>query len=298
MSDTKENDSSQKGQDTSRDTELDDLLDSALEDFNKHKDDSAKPSASGAAGGSGKPGDQVPSAAQLFSDLKATGDNFEKTMAAIFGCDGDKSDNEKIMLGMQRIAEAAGLAIRSENTTDEATPANTLDPAISQTINDALKAMSEGQDNLQSPFSPEDIANMFGNIDLNATGENNAFLPFMHKMMQSLLSPDVLLPCIRELVERYPAWLTEHGPSLPKEERELYEKQLKLLKEVSVELQKEKEDDPEDVKRALFQSVLDKMQALQDLGPPPAELVGDLAPGNPPMLDPSLLNEQNPCPMS
>lgn len=36
------------------------------------------------------------------------------------------------------------------------------------------------------------------------------FLPFMQGMMQSLLSKEVLYPSLKELVDKYPAWLQEN----------------------------------------------------------------------------------------
>ncbi|XP_049276861.1 peroxisomal biogenesis factor 19 [Anopheles funestus] len=289
-------------EDNSRDKELDDLLDSALEDFNKQKDEPKKLATESASGEQSVQHEDPPTE-QLWNEefIDQQAKMFEQHMAALFG-GGEKVDSEQIMLGFQRIAEAAGMAVRAEGTpeAEAAAPANTLDPSISQSISDALKAMSEGRDNLQTPFSPEDVANMFGNIDLNATGENNAFLPFMQNMMQSLLSADVLLPSMRDLVAKYPPWLAEHGATLPKEDKERYEKQLVLMKEVCEELEKEKADDSAEVKRDRFQIVLEKMQSMQDLGQPPTDLVGDLGTGNLnlPTLDPSSFNEQNPCPIS
>uniref|UniRef100_A0AAG5DSD9 Peroxin-19 n=1 Tax=Anopheles atroparvus TaxID=41427 RepID=A0AAG5DSD9_ANOAO len=302
MSESKKNESADGA---ARDQELDDLLDSALEDFNKPKDESKKQTnKSDGAASSGEKGEQHddPPTEQLWNEefLDVQAKMFEQHMAALFG-GGEKVDSEQIALGFQRIAEAAGMTIRSEGAAaDEAAPGNTLDPSISQSITDALKAMSEGRENLQTPFSPEDVANMFGNIDLNAAGESNAFLPFMQSMMQSLLSADVLLPSLRDLVAKYPKWLEEKGTTVPQEDRERYGKQLEMMKEVCAELEKEQPDDSAEVKRDRFQVVLEKMQSMQDLGQPPAELVGELGPSNLnlPTLDPSSFSEQNPCPIS
>ncbi|XP_053662888.1 peroxisomal biogenesis factor 19 [Anopheles marshallii] len=290
-------------EDSSRDKELDDLLDSALEDFNKQKDEPKKQTTDSAAGEQSELYEDPPTE-QLWNEefMNQQAKMFEQHMAALFG-GGEKVDSDQIMLGFQRIAEAAGMAVRAEGAPEaaEAAPVNTLDPSISQSISDALKAMSEGRDNLQTPFSPEDVANMFGNIDLNATGENNAFLPFMQNMMQSLLSADVLLPSMRDLVAKYPPWLAEHGATLAKEDKERYEKQLELMKEVCAELEKEKADDSAEEKRDRFQIVLEKMQSMQDLGQPPTDLVGDMGGAgnlNLPTIDPSSFSEQNPCPIS
>uniref|UniRef100_A0A2M3Z423 Peroxin-19 n=1 Tax=Anopheles braziliensis TaxID=58242 RepID=A0A2M3Z423_9DIPT len=294
---------------SSRDQELDDLLDSALEDFGKHKDTTTKQASKsdGGEGGSSEQHDDPPTE-QLWNDefMDEQAKMFEKHMAALFG-GGEKVDSEQIALGFQRLAEAAGMAVRSEGAPTTVggdgpavDAAGGLDPSISQSITEALKSMSEGRDNLQAPFSPEDMANMFGNIDLNASGENNAFLPFMQNMMQSLLSAEVLLPSLRDLVEKYPKWLQDNAATVPKEDRERYEKQLVMMKDVCAELEQERADDSAEVKRERFRVVLEKMQAMQDLGQPPTDLIGDLGPGNLnlPTLDPSSFNEQNPCPMS
>lgn len=196
---------------------------------------------------------------------------FEKQMTDIFGTGDKEVTADQISLGFQRIAEAAAIAV--DPTKSVQIPQ--LDPSFTQSISDVLKGLSEGQENLQQPFSPDDIAGMFGNINLNESGENNAFLPFMQGMMQSLLSADVLLPSLKEIVSKYPAWLAENASKITAEEKERYEGQLKLMQEVCGELEKEKADDSADVKKERFNVVLDRMQKMQELGQPPADLVGE-----------------------
>ncbi|XP_055593549.1 peroxisomal biogenesis factor 19 [Uranotaenia lowii] len=276
------------------DKELDDLLDSALEDFGKHKENEDKKSTT-ASGSQPAVEHDDPPTEQLWNDefISSQAKMFEEKMAALFG-GGEPVDADQISLGFQRIAEAAALAVRGE---PDSAPADTIDPSISQSISDALRGLSEGRENLQTPFNPEDIASMFGNIDLNGSGESNAFLPFMQSMMQSLLSAEVLLPSLKDLTEKYPSWLRENGEKISKEDKERYEKQLKLMQDVCQELEKEKAEDSAEVKRVRFQTVLDMMQSMQDLGQPPADLVGDLGPGNMnlPTIDPTAFSDPNQC---
>lgn len=195
---------------------------------------------------------------------------FEKQMSDIFGAGDKEVTPEQISLGFQRIAEAAAMAVDPSSS-----QVPTVDPAFTQSISDVLKGLSEGQENLQQPFSPDDIAGMFGNINLNESGENNAFLPFMQGMMQSLLSAEVLLPSLKEIVSKYPDWLVENDSKITADDKERYETQLKLMQEVCGELEKEKADDSPDVKKERFNVVLDRMQRMQELGQPPADLVGE-----------------------
>jgi len=252
---------------SAKDDELDELLDSALEDFDKAtKND-------GPLSSTKKSGDddvEDPPMETLWNDefIQQQAKMFEKQMSEIFGGDKDVS-SDQISLGFQRIAEAAAMAVdpNSSEMPEE-------DPAFTSSIQNVLKGLSEGQENLQQPFSADDIAGMFGNINLNESGENNAFLPFMQGMMQSLLSAEVLLPSLKEIVAKYPAWLAENGSKINSEEKERYETQLKIMQEVCGELEKEKTDDTAEVKKERFNIVLDRMQKMQELGQPPADIVG------------------------
>jgi peroxin-19 len=219
---------------------------------------------------------------------------FESQMAAMFGASSGDTEvsPEQIQLGFQRIAEAAALAA-DPNKTPTTMPE--IDPAFTQSITDVLKGLSEGQQNLQQPFSSDDIAGMFGNINLNESGESNAFLPFMQGMMQSLLSAEVLLPSLKELSSKYPNYLAENASKLSAEDKERYENQLKLMQEVCGELEKEKSDDSAEVKKDRFTIVLDRMQKMQELGQPPSEILGE----NVESAIPNLASNINPdqCPM-
>ena len=187
---------------------------------------------------------------------------FESKMAELFG-GGDSVTAEQLQLGFQRIAEAAALTVQPEQGSPAQIPS--IDPQFTQSISEVLKGLSEGQDNLQQPFSADDISGMFGNIDLNQSGDNNPFLPFMQGMMQSLLSAEVLLPSLKDLVDKYPKWLEENGSKIEVSEKERYEQQLKLMQEVVGELEKEKPEDSADVKKDRFQIVLDRMQKVWKL---------------------------------
>ncbi|CAO1356025.1 unnamed protein product [Diamesa hyperborea] len=248
------------------DDDLDELLDSALGDFDKVKNETPS-----SAETEDPPMDNL-----LWNEefMASQSKVFEAKMAELFGAAGTGGEisAEQMQLGFARLAEAASLAVDPNASTDNAPQ---MDSQFTQSITDVLKGLSEGQENLQQPFSSDDIAGMFGNINLNETGENNAFLPFMQGMMQSLLSAEVLLPSLKDLVTKYPSWLEENGSKISIEDKERYEEQLKLMKEVCDELESEKPEDSPEVKKDRFQIVLDRMQKMQELGQPPTDLVGE-----------------------
>lgn len=114
---------------------------------------------------------------------------------------------------------------------------------------------------------PDELANMFGGLQMNEGGgggaDANPFLPFVQGMMQSLLSAEVLLPSLTELLEKYPAWLAENGDKIDAADKERYMQQQELFKKICADLRQEKADDSAEVKNARFSRVLENMQRVR-----------------------------------
>ncbi|CAH0713001.1 unnamed protein product, partial [Brenthis ino] len=256
------------------DPELEDLMDSALQDMTK-KDQSSKP-------------EDIPQNMWSEEFIKEAAAQFESNMAAILGgfsgVPEDQISQEQIAQTFSKMAEAAAQVLKPQ-TEGAVTESPSSDPAtqekideVSAAISQTLQNLNTNTENLQTPFSEADLANMFNNFNLTeGNQEGNMFLPFMQGMMQSLLSKEVLYPSLKELVEKYPAWLADNKGKIEQSEYERFEKQQELMKKVCAELEPEQESDPEDVKRRRFESVLKMMQQMQDLGQPPTELVGDIS---------------------
>lgn len=81
-------------------------------------------------------------------------------------------------------------------------------------------------------------------------------------MMQSLLSAEVLLPSLKEMLEKYPAWLDENKDKISAADLDRYTKQQELFKVICAELEKETPNDSADVKNERFKIVLKNMQKV------------------------------------
>jgi peroxin-19 len=138
-------------------------------------------------------------------------------------------------------------------------------PNINETSNDfaatitqTIQGLNQGAEGLQNPFSEQDVMNLFG-----GQGDQNAFLPFMQGMMQSLLSKDVLYPSLKDILDKFPDWLEKNKDTLSKEDADRYDSQKKLMQEVCGELESEKETDSDEQKKERFEKVLGLMQKVQ-----------------------------------
>lgn len=211
---------------------------------------------------------------------------FQENMAKLFGEDGDPAAAETVALGFQKMAEAAGIALGN----DKEQP-NSMDPEFSDSIQEVLKGLNAGQEAAQNPFNPEELAGIFQNLDFGSEEGAGGFMPFMQNMMQNLLSAEILLPSLKDLVEKYPKWIEENSSKLTQTDKEKYEKQLVLMKDVCSELEKEKPSDSSDIRKERFNNVLEKMQKMQDLGQPPPELLGDGGATTLPGFDPTATDQ-------
>mmetsp|Transcript_11289 Transcript_11289/g.15366 ORF Transcript_11289/g.15366 Transcript_11289/m.15366 type:complete len:195 (-) Transcript_11289:199-783(-) len=100
--------------------------------------------------------------------------------------------------------------------------------------------------------------------------------PDMHSlvdsMMEHLLSKEVLYPPLKEIAEKYPAWLEQNRPPLlSSEDHQKYQKQFSLIQQLLTEYEVSNPID--------YSVVMELLQHMQESGQPPAELIKDMAPG-------------------
>ncbi|XP_015586422.1 peroxisomal biogenesis factor 19 [Cephus cinctus] len=286
------------------DAELDDLLDSALEDLNKGIPKPVPKSNEVSPASASDPAKDVVESATVVEEqwsqdfIKQAADQFEKNLQELIQNGGDSEMGACFQKMAQTVASAVtgGEGIDTENSNAD------FQSAIAQALKD-LSATSENLQNAGPALTEADLAAMFEQTSLDEGAGN--ILPFMQVVMQTLLSKESLYPSLKELVDKYPAWLEKKKAILPPADFERYTKQLDYMRKTCEELEKEKEDDSEEVKKKRFEKTLSLMQEMQSCGQPPADLVGEQSiiqfdgEGNPimPSLPSGIDSPQNCCVM-
>ncbi|XP_075875799.1 peroxisomal biogenesis factor 19 [Nelusetta ayraudi] len=258
---------------TGHDAELDELLDSALDDFDKT---AAPPppepsgASSSASGGADKP---------LLEDCKLFETLFEGDMATQAKEEWEKAMSElaqeepELLQHFQKLSEAAGKVGTDTASQQEFTSC----------LKDTLRGLAKNADNLQSSgLAGDDLVKALEGLGLEEGGDGGGgddgnVLPIMQSIMQNLLSKDVLYPSLKEITAKYPEWLDANKTSLSPEDHQRYEQQAKIMGEICGLFEKEEQDSGD--KESTFESIMDLMQKLQELGQPPKELAGDAPPG-------------------
>jgi len=89
-------------------------------------------------------------------------------------------------------------------------------------------------------------------------------------LMHHLLSKEVLYQPMKDIGERYPAWLSAHRCTLSEEDISRYEEQSRQIQKILVLYEENAED---------YQQLFEAMQQMQSCGQPPMDIVNDLVPG-------------------
>ncbi|XP_029498929.1 peroxisomal biogenesis factor 19-like [Oncorhynchus nerka] len=260
-----------------QDTELDELLDSALDDFEKTNPAPPAPvPAAAAAPPSAKGSEEKP---PLLEDSQFFEALFEGEMASQAKEEWEKAMTElaqeepELLQHFHKLSEAAGKVGTDVASQQEFTSC----------LKDTLSGLAKNADNLQSAgLAGEDLAKTLEGLGLDeggqGGGEDGNILPIMQSIMQNLLSKEVLYPSLKEITEKYPEWLNSNRQSLPADQFQRYEQQHKVMGEICSQFEKEGERSGRDGENR-FESILELMQQLQDLGQPPKELAGESPPG-------------------
>lgn len=248
------------------DKELDELLKSALEDFS---DEPPKHGVSSQAESTSEDA----SISDVFSEdiSEEMAKQFEDAIKTFMG------DDPGLLQQMEKMAEAAG------SSGDQAESGKEFNEALKQTLTSLKQNTEDLQDHTAGAaggsLGHEDFMKRFTSMGLEENDPDAAFMPMMQGMMKTLLSKEVLYPSLKEIGDKYPDWLRDNQTKVKDDDYNKYSKQYDIIKDILVEFEEEKESDSEDVKKTRFDKVMDLMQKMQDLGQPPSEIVGDMAPG-------------------
>ncbi|GLD93492.1 hypothetical protein PINS_up002084 [Pythium insidiosum] len=273
------------------DVDLDDLLDDALDDFaDEISSSSAKSNHSTAATASA-----APEISAVLEDAAATTDQtadhemetlkesmakfledaqnpefqqvLEQAFRELSTDGGDGADIEKLLGSLSMKSGDAGAAAAPE-VADEDLDVNV---GVAKTLQNMAKAV-EDMEGLESAKMEEMGEEMMEEMlrKFETMGEKSDFQDLVDGMMQQLLSKDVMYDPMKQICERYPSWLAEKQPLLPAEDYERYGKQYQYFQRIIAVYESEPDN---------FAKLSELMQAMQETGQPPSEIVKELAPG-------------------
>lgn len=240
--------------------DLDDILDSALEDF---------------CNADGLVPHQSPSDASRSSST-SLGASVETTLGRGLGValpalvpgrrkTASTKGKSATYTGKTPFASRAQGAAASDAATDNRL-SDTLEELTQQTRQTLEQLNTAGDDEAMGERLVESIVKQFEALG----GSSQDMQSIMDTVMQQLLSKDILHEPMKEIGERYPKWLDANKLKLSKDDYSRYSRQSELIKQLCLVY----ETTPDD-----FPRIVDIMQHMQECGQPPSDIVQEIAPG-------------------
>ncbi|KAF2840783.1 Pex19-domain-containing protein [Patellaria atrata CBS 101060] len=275
-------------QEIAPDPDEDDLddLDDVLDEFATTKLDT-KPTPS--SSGPGRP--ESSTAPPIPSTAPAPEDEFAKQlqagMADLLGeMDSNPEMQRQFEEMIKQIEGAAAEAMNEVPGEAGGTEPSSSKPADEESFQDAIKRTMEriqssgASASVEAAASSTDdiLAQMLaemekGGFDPAGGGSDEDFSKMLLGMMEQLTNKEILYEPMKELDEKFPVWMEKNESTVSAEERERYQTQQTLVREIVARFERAGYSDGNTEDR---EYIVERMQKMQAAGSPPPDLVGDM----------------------
>ncbi|CDR38412.1 hypothetical protein NBRC10512_003606 [Rhodotorula toruloides] len=130
------------------------------------------------------------------------------------------------------------------------------------------------------------LAQMAGMPDLGNIDSEEGLQDMLDEMMKQLMSRDMLYEPLKELADKYPAYLEQHRSTLSAADIERYEKQRTIVRQIVDKFEEPGADkqppytpEEEAQRSARLDAVVDLVAKMNECGAPPNEIMGEMPPG-------------------
>lgn len=266
--------------------ELDDILNSALEEFEEEELTKISAEAAGTLVGGDKSqrvdvrlaeGTRQEVSAQLSNMVDQLSDphHGEALRQTFEHLSGVTEGAETLDAFLEQLKEkerfsAAGGADAEQKPLEEG-GATEVDRSVAQTLQMLAENASnmEGMSSSQVEGYGEDMMNSMI-AEYEKMGEKEDFNEVVDGMMRQLLSKELMYEPMKQVCDKYPEWLATQVDALSKEEYERYGTQYQFFQRIVAVYETEPDN---------FPRIMELMQDVQQYGQPPAEIIKELAPG-------------------
>lgn len=254
------------------DDELDDILDSALNEFGETEalaEVSAATVLAEAASASQKAGAEL--SAKTHKEETA-----EALASVVESLDTDEFRNN-LMATLKHLSEGGDAPDGTNPFNGSGVGANVLgemDTDIAKTMQSLSEITTKhtpsmGLEAAAMEGAGEEVMKQMM-ADFEKMAEKKDFGGLMDGLMKQLMSKDIMYEPVKAICDKYPEWLAENEDKIPKADYTSYGKQYQVMQRIVAVFETEPDN---------YDRLVQLMAEMQDLGQPPAEIVKALAPG-------------------
>lgn len=213
---------------------------------------------------------------------------FEKMMQELIAAGSagtDREAGEHLQKAAQAVSPeqnkaqpAAAAAAASSGGSKKAGKQDNFQDSIRKTMERMQASDSTAKQSTSSStqnMSEEDLlAQMMRELTEGGEGGEEGFNSMLMNMMAHLTNKEILYDPMKELHDKYPAYLEKNKDTISKDDLARYKEQQALVKEIVERFdRKGYSDDNEDDR----EYIVERMQKMQAAGSPPTDLVGDMS---------------------
>ncbi|KAF5103975.1 hypothetical protein DV451_001082 [Geotrichum candidum] len=211
---------------------------------------------------------------------------------------GDSTDTqqqfEAMLKEISKITEPDSKRSPAAAATTKAAPASTtsttgekvnFQDTISQTMNRLNESKQEIDKSVLESADDDFLAKMMKDLESamgSGDGSDMDMSKLINEMLEQMASKEILYEPMKEMYDKYPAWMEENEKKISADDRSRYLNQYRIISDVVLRFEKPEYSDDNEVDRKYITALMEQMQSS---GAPPPELMGDLASGSIPGLD-------------
>ncbi|ANB15693.1 Pex19p [Sugiyamaella lignohabitans] len=187
---------------------------------------------------------------------------------------------------IQGLMGSTGGTTSASSTTNKAAADTNTAPQFQDTIAQTMERLKESRTEMdqkaQSSSEEDFLMSMLKELEGAAGSSGSDLDGLLGEMLKELSSKAILYEPMKEMHDKFPAWLEEHGSTITGEEKTRYLNQQRIVSEIVNKFEDPKYSDDDDACKTYIGQ---RMEEMQKSGAPPPELMGDLASGSIPGLD-------------
>jgi len=171
---------------------------------------------------------------------------------------------------VKELGDAAALASDEGIESARSGPSTAADDAFQRTIRRTMQRMQESGEQATAAATTDDtddiLAEMLKQMQGGALeGGEEDFSKMLLGMMEQLTNKDILYEPMKELNEKFPAWLEKNKDNIPKEDLERYRGQQALVEEIVAKFEEKGFADSNVTDREYIVERMQKVSVARDI---------------------------------
>ncbi|KAK4058315.1 Peroxisome chaperone and import receptor [Microbotryomycetes sp. JL221] len=178
-------------------------------------------------------------------------------------------------------APSNATAATSTSGSNAATGTQSFQDTIAATLSKMKETSStvDAETEAKTAAGADPLAALMAQMAAGGDGEfggEEGLQSMLDEMMGQLMSRDVLYEPLKELRDKYPAYLKENESKLPADDLKRFKQQQSIVNEIVAKFEQEGSDADEDAKIERQNEITELVAKMNDCGAPPKEIMGEM----------------------